>query len=263
MAEVVEQGEDTSKMMGRRGEKRPHREPHRREADRRRLAEMLLTHEKSSTRQLAQVLGLSASTIRRDLQALRAEWQRERARDFDDWIAQQLQEINLGLKEAWRGWHDSRLPNRQTKSKSKGFVKKPPAGQKRVSPRAEDMLEFEQGMVERTSSGDPRFIELIAQLLGARAKLLGLDRPQKVAFTDPLGEEAYADPRERLLAALERHSQHMAVPLPAGIVGAGEQPTLAPAPVEVVEQPDGSFSVDHTGESGSITPEVFEVFKRR
>lgn len=254
---MAEPGGDTMNVTCQRGGKRPHRTPHRREADRRRLADLLLMHEKSSTRQLAQSLGLSASTVRRDLTALREEWRRERARDYDDWVAQQLQEINLGLKEAWRGWHDSRLPNRQTKSKSKGLVKKPPEGQKRISPRAEDMLEFEQGVVERTSSGDPRFIELIAQLLSARAKLLGLDRPQKVTFTDPTGEEMYADPRERLLVALEQKATHLAVPLPAGVIGAGEQPRLiAPDVIETQQQSDGSY--DSTGESGDIMPEVFE-----
>lgn len=259
---MTEHAEHTPKVTPRKGGKRPHREPHRREADRRRLAELLLTHERTTTRQLAQVLGLSASTIRRDLTALREDWRRERARDFGDWVAQQLQEISFGLQAAWRGWRLSLEPNRQTKSKSRGLVKKPPEGQKRVSPRADDVLEFEQATAERTTAGDPRYLELVERFLGARARLLGLDKPIKIAPTSPAGDEPYLDVRERLLAVLEQRVEHLARPLPPSIAGAGEQPALAPAPVEVVEQADGTFaSVDSTGETGEI--EVPSGFRLR
>jgi hypothetical protein len=262
MAEVVGQAEHTPKMASRKGEKRPHREPLRREADRKRLADLLLMGEKTTTRQLAAALNLSPTTVRRDLAHLKAEWQRERSQDFDTWLSRQVAELGLVIREGWHGWRQSQQPSRSAKSKSKGLVKKPPDGQKRVSPRAEDVLEFESVTGEKTSAGDVRFLELIERSLAARARLLGLDKPIKIAPTDPTGEEAYGDARARLLAALEQKAAHLAVPLPTGILGAGEQPALAPAPVEVVEQADGTFaSVDSTGETGEI--EVPSGFRLR
>jgi hypothetical protein len=222
---------------------------------------MLLTQGKSA-RRIAQELGLSPSTTRRDVRALREQWRRERGRDFDDWVAQQLKEISLGLQEAWRGWRLSLEPNRKVSTKSKGLTKKPTEG-KKVALRADDVLEFEQATAERTTAGDPRYLELIERLLGARARLLGLNQPIKIAPTNPAGDEPYLDVRERLLQVLEQRAQHLSTPIPLGVIGAGEQPVLAPAPVEVVEQTDGSFSVDDTGSSGEVWVEVPEGFRLR
>ncbi len=188
MSEVVEQSAHTPGVPRRKGVKKPHREPLRRELDRKRLAELLLMGEQTSIRQLAQALNLSASTVRRDLVQLKAEWQRERAQDFDHWVSRQLAELSLTMREAWRGWRRSLEPTKRQGTKSKGFVKKPAPGQTRVAPRIEDMLEFEQSSRETSSAGDVRFLELVEKCLGARARLIGLDKPAKVAFTDPDGK---------------------------------------------------------------------------
>jgi hypothetical protein len=159
-------------------------------------------------------------------------------------------------RAAWDGWQKSLLPTSKRSTRSKGFTKKPDQQHGgKVQIRADDVLQFEQMAREESTSGDPRFLEIVERCITSRSKLLGLLAPTKIAMTDPTGDQEYGDVRERLLQVLEQRVVHATTPLPAGIVGAGEQPRI-PEAIETERQPDGSY--DSTGESGSVVPEVFE-----
>lgn len=252
--------EDTQKLTAQKGVKRPHRSQLRRELDRKRIADALLMSD-ASARQIAARLGLSSSTVRRDLRVLREEWKRERLQDHDAWVARQLQELALTIRESWAGWIRSQEPSKQSKMRSRGLTKKPdPRGGGRVKIKAEDVLEFEQTSKEQTSAGDPRFLEVVERCLASRARLLGLNQPVKVAPTDPTGERPYSDVRAELLRRLDDIAVNVAVPLPGGVGQSGDptgkarfQRVLPPGSPAAVKEAERQ---DHTGESGDVEVEV-------
>lgn len=257
---MTEYAEHTPKVTSQRGVKRPHRSQLQREHDRARVAEMLL-QKGMSARRIAKEFGLSASSVRRDIKALRAEWKRERLQDHDAWVARQLAELSMTQRAAWDGWQRSLQPTSKRSMRSKGVTKKPDqqhGGKVQVS--AGDVLQFEQLSREESTSGDPRFLEIVERCITSRSKLLGLLAPTKVEVRNPGGDEDYRDVRERLLQALEQRAQHLSTPIPPGVVGAGEQPRL-PEAIEAREQEDGSF--DATGESGPVEPELSGLVIRR
>ncbi len=244
--------------MSQKGMKKPHRAPLQREIHRTRIAELILKGE--PVRQIGQQLGLSPSTIRRDLAALKIEWERHRIQTRDEWTARQLQGLELLIKEAWRAWGQSLAPVTKRTTRSKGATKKPERGA-RLNVKPEDVLSFEQTHREETrGGGDPRHLEIIERALAARAKLLGLNQPTKIAPTDPTGERPYSDVRAELLRRLDDIAVNVAVPLPAGVGQSGDHtgqarfqrvlPPGSPAAVEVAEKQD------NTGESGAVEAEV-------
>jgi hypothetical protein len=258
---MTEPANDTPKVTPRKGVKRPHRSQLQREHDRARVAELLL-QKGMSARRIAKEFGLSASSVRRDIKALRAEWKRERLQDHDSWVARQLAELSMTQRAAWDGWQRSLLPTSKRSTRSKGVTRKPDQQHGgKVQIRADDVLQFEQMAREESTSGDPRFLEIVERCITSRSKLLGLLAPIKIAPTSPGGDEPYVDVRERLLAVLEQQAAHQARELPPGIIGAGEQPRLPAADVTLAEQPDGSY--DATGESGPVEPEFSGLVIRR
>jgi hypothetical protein len=212
----------------------------------------------NTLRQIAQQLGMSVSTVRRDCEYLRREWEASRIETRDAWVGRHLAVYAQLERAAWQGYESSAQPTRKTVMRSRGLAPVPKSGERLATPK---LIAVEQVVREESHAPDPRFLEVLERVSASRAKLLGLNAPLKVAPTDPTGDREYGDAREKLLAVLERQSQHLAVPLPPGIVGAGEQPALAPAPVEAIEQADGSF--DATGTTGNITPDVPEGFRLR
>jgi DNA-binding transcriptional regulator YhcF (GntR family) len=265
--EMPEQRQDTPKMVVQKGGKRPHRSQLRRELDRKRVSELLLMGE-TSARQIAAKIGLSASTVRRDLQALRAEWRIERLQDQDEWVARQIQELSLTIRSAWEGWARSQEPTKKQSMRSKGFTKKPGSKQGgRVQIRPEDILEFEQVNRSQTSSGDPRFLEIVERCLAARARLLGMNQPVKIAPTDPSGTRPYEDARGELLRRINSVAENVAVPLPLGVGQSGDhtgqtrfQRVLPPGSPEAIKQvikkTEGDERSDRTGESGEVEVEI-------
>jgi hypothetical protein len=267
MNEIADQVGDAARQASRRGVKRPRRSQLQREHDRTKVAELLLQRGQSA-RRIAHEVGLSASTVRRDLRAVRAEWQAERAQNFDDWVSRQIAELTLTVRAAWHGWEQSQHPTKRQSMKSKGVTRKPEQQGARAQVRAEDVLEFEQVLKEQTNCGDVRFLEVIEKCLAARAKLLGLNQPLKIAPTDPSGEQPYLDARAELLARIERQIKNTQRELPAGALGGGapapEAFALAPGErqqpaIEAVRVDESTY--DATGSSGKISVEVPDDFR--
>lgn len=206
-------------------------------------------------RQIAQALGVSLSTVRRDCEYLRREWERARIETRDAWVGKHLAIYVQLERAAWRGYDASAAPTRKSIMKSRGLAPVPKGGEKLATPK---LLLVEQTVREESHAPDPRFLEIIERVSASRAKLLGLLPVTKIEVRDPGGDADYTDVRERLLQVLEQRAAHLAVPLPAGVLGAGEQLQL-PEVIETERQPDGSY--DSTGESGDI--EVPSGFRLR
>lgn len=238
--------------------KRARRTPAQRDLHRFLISERLL--EGMSERAIGAALGLTQSSVHRDIRALRKEWLEHRLKNRDELIAEELRFLSFVQREALSEWKRSKTqPVQKRSSKSRGLTPTPKAGEKVLTPTS--LLLVEQQLKEEQRLGDPRYLEILQGVSTERSRLLGLYAPVKVAPTDPSGDAPYADVRERLLAVLEQQAAHATTPLPTGVVGAGEQPALAPAPVEAIEQADGSF--DATGTTGNITPDVPEGFRLR
>lgn len=108
------------------------------EERRRRVATMLLSG--GSGRQIAEAVGVSHTTIQRDIAAIRAEWHDIAQRSYDDWLAEELATLALLQRQ---------------------------------------MLPMAMG----TGAADPadrqRAAAKVLDIMARRAKLLGLDAPER------------------------------------------------------------------------------------
>lgn len=161
------------------GDKRP---PAKRLADRAAIASM---RARCYTRaQIAAELGLSLATIKREWKLITAEWQAAMLEDADQVKARELAKLDALEEEALRAWEKSK------QDYQKRIVEEKPGSSKHTGGR---YAKVETGK----SNGDPRFLQVLLSIQERRARLLGTDKPIKVASTDPTGEhesKAYAFP---------------------------------------------------------------------
>lgn len=111
-------------------------------------------------------LGVNASTICRDLQAVRKEWLESSIRDFDELKAKELAKLDEIERQAWEGWWRSRQ-DRETR-----IVEDSPAGRKSKLRRS-------------GQAGDPRFLTIMLTCARQRQEILGL--VQKIRPSDTPG----------------------------------------------------------------------------
>jgi len=121
---------------------------------------------------IARQLGISQTTVCRDLQAIRQQWRESSVRDFDAAREHELQKLDLLEREAWAAWQRSQQPVESTRVTQDGSGKKA------------------QKTVEHPV-GDPRYLEQIHKCIAGRRALLGLDAPTRIAPTSPDGEQSY------------------------------------------------------------------------
>lgn len=107
--------------------------------------------------QIAIQLGVSQSTVSRDIKEILTEWRESAIRDFDE--ARQI-ELNRLFKienEMWAAWEKSKLDaTSETEETSAAGVK--------------------LTIKKERQFGDPRYLQLALQCLDKRCKLLGLDQ---------------------------------------------------------------------------------------
>ncbi|TXS96193.1 hypothetical protein FV139_01415 [Parahaliea maris] len=124
--------------------------------------------------EIAEELGLSIATVKRDLVKVRERWLKSSLRDFDALRAEQLAKIDTVEAEAWTMWMRSCERRVRTSVQELEATKYPG-----TNTRTDD----EDG------SGEPRYLQITLQCVERRARLLGLDAPQKVAQTDSQGRD--------------------------------------------------------------------------
>lgn len=110
-----------------------------------------------------------------DMQKLLIEWKRERIDTIDEYITQELRKLDKMEVELWNAWEVSKggkvREKKRTSSKSRKVLTE--------DEKASDWYGYNETMNE-TSSGNPRYFDLLLNVQQRRAKLLGYDAPVKV-----------------------------------------------------------------------------------
>ncbi len=126
--------------------------------------------------EIAKVCEVSRPQVIYDLKTLHKRWSERTTLDLDVIKRGELEKLDLLEREAWQAWEASKQDDvtktdeyrtGDTDTKKNGALSR----------------EVRRGQV-----GDPRFLERVQAAQTARAKLLGLDSPVKLAATDIMGE---------------------------------------------------------------------------
>lgn len=125
---------------------------------------------------IGQQLGLSQQQISYDLKEIHARWLKTAVKTFNAWIAGELAKIDHLEREAWLAWERSCVERHESTAEGR------PNDDGGI-----DANKLQRKTVER--DGDPRFLDQVKWCIERRAKLLGLDKPEKHSFTDVTGEK--------------------------------------------------------------------------
>lgn len=109
---------------------------------------------------------LTESMVYYDLQKLLISWKRDQLESIDQYVTLELQKLDKMETEAWNAWELSK--QKKTKNKTK---------------KAGNGLMGRQIMTEEateTTSGNPRYLDLLLNVQHRRAKMLGFDAPIKI-----------------------------------------------------------------------------------
>lgn len=111
---------------------------------------------------------LTESMVYYDIQQLLISWKRDQLESIDQYVTAELQKLDKMETEAWNAWELSK--QKKTKNKTK---------------KAGNGLMGRQIMTEKateTTSGNPRYLDLLLNIQHRRAKMLGFDAPIKIAI---------------------------------------------------------------------------------
>lgn len=151
-------------------EEKEHRKPRRSAAqlarDRRRIAGLYL--EGKLQADIAEVVGISQSTVSNDLRAIQREWLESSLVDFNEAKAREIAKIDKLEREYWAAWRRSCEDAEIETSKSAV---------------AGDKKRAEATKTTKGQSGDPRFLSGVQWCIERRCKLLGIDAPQRHELT--------------------------------------------------------------------------------
>lgn len=109
---------------------------------------------------------LTESMVYYDIQQLLISWKRDQLESIDQYVTAELQKLDKMEVEAWNAWELSK--QKKTKNKTK---------------KAGNGLMGRQIMTEEateTTSGNPRYLDLLLNVQHRRAKMLGFDAPIKI-----------------------------------------------------------------------------------
>ncbi|WP_231464744.1 hypothetical protein [Pedobacter sp. Leaf132] len=127
----------------------------------------------------------SLSTVKKDVDSLKAEWKEARIAEMDDAINHELYKINLQERELWDAWEKSKSDQKLTSKKQKGITGKTKA----VGPNGlVDTDKIVTTGIEKTEKdeinyGDPRYQAEITKLGQERRKLTGMYAAEKKELT--------------------------------------------------------------------------------
>jgi hypothetical protein len=124
---------------------------------------------------IVQDTGLSLATVKREIQAIEADWRASANEAVAEIKARELRKLDQIEAEAWAEWERSKLDWFKR-------MQLDGSGTSESGPKHETKEET-GGRI-----GEPRFLAIIVSVQERRAKLLGADKPAKHALTDPEGE---------------------------------------------------------------------------
>lgn len=129
----------------------------------------------------------SVNMVNYDLREVRKRWRSSAVRDFDAHREEQLARLDLLEAKAWREFERS----------CEDYHKRIEQGEELVAPEVSEdgePLDAPTKLVRTETggqTGDPRYMNVILNIVERRCKLLGLDAPTKVAPTNPEGDKPY------------------------------------------------------------------------
>ena len=133
-----------------------------------------LTLKGKSPKQIAALIGENESAIAVIVLKLERDWQQLAESAPADKIAKELAKLNLVEAEAWAAWHRS--------------IGKVDTVITKTSEDANGFPVSEKTVKSEIQVGDHKFLRVIERCGKSRRELFGLDKPVKVAQTDPSGE---------------------------------------------------------------------------
>lgn len=119
---------------------------------------------------------LSYVTIAADLKRIRAEWSKSAIADIAAIKHQELEGLADQERECWAAWEKSKLAAEKQKQRVRTGGAGAGAGQ--LAERSTEKAE---------QCGDPAFQKLILEIREKRAKILGLNAPEKTELSGPDG----------------------------------------------------------------------------
>lgn len=123
-----------------------------------------------SYRRIAEVVGVSAKTCHKDVQASIAEWREQRLGNIDDERSRELAKIDRVEMSAWDGWEKSQRDYREVIDE----VSDDPKGRTEKSKTK-----------KYSQAGSPQFLTVILNCIQRRCAILGIDAPVKVEDVTP------------------------------------------------------------------------------
>lgn len=113
-----------------------------------------------------------------DMKRAMIEWKKERFDNIDEYINQDLKKLDKMENAAWDAWEKSCTGKERVKVKKESVSKDKP----------NDTKVYDEETMNETSSGNPRFLDILLNIQQRRAKLLGYDAPIKVDVGGPSRE---------------------------------------------------------------------------
>lgn len=111
--------------------------------------------------EIARRLGVSSTTISKDIQQIRGEYKKLAGQQYQEHVERLLAKIEVLERENWRGWIRSMKDAESTKTV---ISEKPGVGRIR-----------KKTTTVNGQAGDPRFPAQLAELVRMQAKLLGIE----------------------------------------------------------------------------------------
>jgi hypothetical protein len=138
-------------------------------------------------------IGLSAplgdTAIRKELGLIRKAWVESALFDFDQHMAVELERIDAIEQKAWESWEKSTQDTQATRRRLN------------VSQATGTATPVETQIRTETRAGDPRWADVLLKCSERRAKLLGLDAPDRIAIAGQFHHEVWNDNHGALAAA--------------------------------------------------------------
>jgi hypothetical protein len=139
-------------------------------AERRRKVAALYSERKTQTF-IADELGISQTTVSRDIKALMKQWRESSIALIEERVAEELGKINNLEREYWEAWH--RSCGTQEISRTKIIASASKAGV------LSGQQPVEKSIQKRDLIGNSAFLAGVQWCIDRRCKLLGLDQPEK------------------------------------------------------------------------------------
>lgn len=110
----------------------------------------------------------SVSCVCEYLKQSLAEWQKERVDNTDILVTEELERLNMVIREAWQMWEKSKIDYHKKGSTQIGLPSDDGTAIQTIKAIMNDD--------EERGKGDPRYLDIILKALDQRRKLLGLDK---------------------------------------------------------------------------------------